>query len=166
MKSNSAFPVTLFAAILLFSNFTVAADSSELPLTTYNLGRDHLALAGYDPVSYYQQSGPSKGKRSIDTNYKGVRYRFLNVKNRDAFLADPERYVPAYGGWCAWAMLEGNQVDVNPETYRIYANTLLLFYDGLWGDTRKRWAEKCKTVLETNLVKTASRNWTEIQSRN
>ena len=92
-------------------------------------------------------------------------YRFEEVENKAAFEKDPERYLPACGGWCAWAMLESDRVDVNPKTYKIYQGRLLLFYDGFWGDTLKRWEDKLKETPEAELYETVLGNWKEIAEK-
>jgi len=59
-----------------------------------------------------------------------------------------ERWVPAYGGWCAWAMADGEPVDVDPERFLVDDGRLFLFYDGLWGDTLVRWRAGDPALLE------------------
>ena len=56
-------------------------------------------------------------------------------------MKQPERYRPAYGGWCAWAMRRGTKTDIDPKSFLIYNNRLLVFYKGIWGDTRKEWLQ-------------------------
>ncbi|MDQ8202210.1 YHS domain-containing (seleno)protein [Pelagicoccus sp. SDUM812003] len=144
------------------------AQSDPVPAVDHryiNLEKGDLALSGYDPVSYFESSGPIQGSKAIEVVYEGVRYRFVNEANREAFESEPGRYLPEFGGWCAWAMLEGEQVDVNPETYRIYDGKLLLYYDGLFGDTLKKWNKKAESAPESELYQTAKTNWNKIVGR-
>jgi len=106
-----------------------------------NRASSGLALEGYDPVSYFEagESAPQRGRKALEVNFEGSRYRFATAEHQELFLGNPERYVPAYGGWCAWAMVDGEKVDVDPESYVIQDERLMLFYDGLFGDTRKSW---------------------------
>ena len=97
-----------------------------------------LAIQGYDPVSYFDGT-PSKGSETITSWFDGATYRFANEANRAKFAADPVAFAPAYGGWCAYAMVDGDKVDVDPKTYKISNGRLLLFYNGLLGNTLKRW---------------------------
>jgi peroxiredoxin len=108
----------------------------------WNLAKkDHLAISGYDPVAYFPEGGGKalKGSESITVEHKGAKYRFANAANKAAFGADPAKYEPAYGGWCAWAMLDGEQVEVDPKSFIVKDGRLFLFYDGILADTRAKW---------------------------
>jgi YHS domain-containing protein len=107
----------------------------------YNLEKGRLALEGYDPVAYFEVGGgkPAKGDKDITATHRGVTYRFAKEQNRQAFLNSPERFEPAYGGWCAYAMADGDKVEVNPKQFLIEDGRLYLFYTDLFTDTRKRW---------------------------
>lgn len=107
----------------------------------WDLGKKSLAIKGYDPVAYFPEGGgkATKGKKSIEYRHKGVVYRFASARNRDLFRQAPDRYEPAYGGWCAWAMSQGGKTEINPKSYIVKGDKLFLFYDGLFGDTKKDW---------------------------
>jgi YHS domain-containing protein len=130
---------------------SIGAQGSDGPRPTlghYNLD-DGLALQGYDPTTYFTDGGgkASKGKREITATHRGVTYRFASGKNRARFLASPSRFEPAYGGWCAYAMADGDKVEVDPESFLIEDGRLLVFYDGFWADTRKKWLKEGVGVL-------------------
>jgi len=110
-------------------------------LKHYSLGKAQLALDGYDPVAYFDVGGgePKRGDKGIEAQHRGVRYRFASELHREIFLAAPERFEPAYGGWCAWAMVDGSKTEIDPKSFLIENGRLLVFYDGLFGDTRKSW---------------------------
>lgn len=109
-----------------------------------NVSAAGLALEGYDPVAYFPEGGgePRAGDPAITAEHAGHTYRFASEANRARFLADPGRYVPAYGGWCAYAMADGEEVEVDPESFLIQDGELLLFYDGLFNDTRAKWSQR------------------------
>jgi len=119
------------------------ADDPRPALSSYNL-EGGVALSGYDPVAYFLEGGgePRKGKASVTQLHAGVTYRFASEENRDLFRADPERYEPAFGGWCAWAMVDGERVEVDPESFLVENGRLFVFYDGFFADTRKKWLRK------------------------
>jgi len=124
-----------------------------------------LMLDGYDVVSYHQESGPLKGSPDFETEYKGIHYRFLNTANKDLFLEAPEKYEPLYGGWCAYAMLDGTKTEVDPKTYKIVDGKLLVFYNGLWGNTLKGWDKKLNTnTSDQSLIEQADAHWMKILS--
>ena len=133
----------LLSLVLSVLPAPLAAQDDRPSLEHYNLDKKGLAIDGYDPVTYFKEGGgkPRKGEKSITTAYRGVTYRFRNEANRDLFLATPGRYEPAYGGWCAWAMSadDPSKVEIDPKSYLIEEGRLLLFYDGFFADTRKRW---------------------------
>lgn len=122
--------------------------------------KDGLAIDGYDPVSYHQE-GPVRGGRDFSLDYGGATYRFVSRRNLELFQSDPERYLPEYGGYCAYAMLEGDKVKIDPESYKLIDGKLYLFYDGLFGDTLKRWNKLALKQPEADLVNTADRYWQE-----
>ncbi|MEM8868404.1 MAG: YHS domain-containing (seleno)protein [Verrucomicrobiota bacterium] len=117
-----------------------------------------LALGGYDPVAYFQE-GPTKGRKTIHTTYKGVVYRFSSEANLKTFEANPLEYEAQYGGWCAWAMIDGGRTKPNPESYKIVDGKLYLFYDGLFGDTLAMWNEKLANESEDQLIADADEHW-------
>lgn len=119
-----------------------AAADPVRAVSKWNLKKkERLAIGGYDPVGYFPAGGgrAMKGLDSIALDHRGAVYRFANEGNKAAFLADPAKYEPAYGGWCAWAMLDGAQVDVDPKSFIVKDGRLFLFYDGILGDTKSKW---------------------------
>lgn len=122
----------------------------------YNLD-DGLAIEGYDPVSYFDGK-PAEGKNNLTYSYKGVIYRFANQENLAKFRLAPEKYEPAYGGWCAYAMGEnGEKVKVDPETYKIVGGKLYLFYNFWANNTLEKWNKN-----EPKLKEAGDRNWSKI----
>lgn len=112
----------------------------------WNLGKEQLAIEGYDPVSYFPEGGgaPAKGDPKIETVLDGARYRFSSAAHRNWFLSEPTRYRPKYGGWCAYAMVEGDDVEIDPKSFLIEDGRLLLFFNGFFADTRAKWIPKAK----------------------
>ncbi len=114
-------------------------------------------MEGYDPVSYFEQK-PAEGRDDFRLSYRGVIYRFSSRDNLNRFKASPEKYEPAYGGWCAFAMGEsGEKVKIDPETYTILDGKLYLFYN-FWGNnTLEDWKKNEKKLKEAG-----DRNWVKI----
>jgi YHS domain-containing protein len=129
-------------------------------LAHLNLDKAGLALAGYDPVAYFPEGGgkATKGSAAIALTQGGVTWRFASEANRELFKATPKRFEPAYGGWCAWAMVEGKQVEVDPTSFLIEDGHLFVFYDGLFADTRKKWLKAGGSTLRPK----ADAAWTKI----
>ena len=104
-----------------------------------NIDENSLAVGGYDLVSYFTQDNPQKGKESIALNWEGARFLFANQENKALFKKNPEKYLPAYGGWCAYAMVKGKEVEINPKAFHIQQGKLYLFYKTNWVDTKTKW---------------------------
>jgi YHS domain-containing protein len=87
---------------------------------------DALAIGGTDPVAYFENNGPVQGDAAHALDWMGARWIFASVANRDAFAADPERYAPAFGGYCAFAASRGYLAPTIPEAWSIVDDRLFL----------------------------------------
>ncbi len=141
----------LFILLTILSMHAAAQEQTRVK--NYNVDKG-LALDGYDPVSYFN-GGPTEGKKQFALTHKSITYYFSSAANRSAFVASPDKFEPAYGGWCAYAMGEsGEKVKVDPETYKIIAGKLYLFYN-FWGNnTLEDWNKN-----ETKLKASADQQW-------
>lgn len=88
-----------------------------------------VAIRGYDAVAYHAEGRPVRGSASFTHAWNGATWRFANAANRDRFAADPTRFAPAYGGFCAWAAAEGYTAPIDPNAWRIVDGKLYLNYD-------------------------------------
>lgn len=141
-------------AFIAFFHGAVAQPASTR-LTQFNLDESTLALEGYDPVAYFTSDGAIEGNEKITTTYNSITYRFATTRNRDLFTANPGKYEPQYGGWCAYAMgTSGEKVEVDPETFKIVEGRLYLFYNRFFNNTLTDWNED-----EVNLKANADKNW-------
>jgi hypothetical protein len=89
---------------------------------------DGLAIQGYDPVAYFAEARPRRGRDAHVFDWQGARWRFASAANRDAFAANPERYAPAYGGFCAFGVASGYKVGIDPDAWAIVDAKLYLNY--------------------------------------
>lgn len=122
--------------------------------TDWNTNKKGVVAEGYDVVSYFDGT-PKNGNEQFVTTYQGGRFYFSNQVNLNKFKEKPEKYAPAYGGWCAYAMAEsGDKVSIDPETYTITDGKLFLFYNRLGNNTLKPWKEN-----ESELIKKSLINW-------
>ena len=118
--------------------------------------KNEVALEGFDPTSYFEGT-PVEGSPKIKFQYKGVVYQFATQANLNKFKSGPDKFEPAYGGWCAYAMGKtGEKVKVDPETYLLLDGKLYLFYN-FWGNnTLVDWKKDQKKLKES-----ADHNWKE-----
>lgn len=89
----------------------------------------NTAVGGHDPVAYFTEGKPVKGDRAFSTTYQGAEFRFASQSNLDTFLADPEAYAPAYGGYCAWAVSQGYTAKGDPDFWKIVDGRLYLNFN-------------------------------------
>lgn len=122
----------LFAASPVLAMLPTATLAAEPPVYS----RRGVAIRGADPVAYWDGNGPVDGLRSITGEWNGATWRFATEANRDAFLADPERFAPEYGGYCAYAMARGQIARTIPEAWSIVDNRLFLNFNL---DIRAQW---------------------------
>lgn len=142
--------------VLLLLISAVAHGQTNVRLTHYNLKKG-IALEGYDPVSYFDGK-PLEGSEDHKVVYKSITYLFASASNATKFKQMPEKFEPAYGGWCAFAMGDsGEKVKIDPETFKILNGKLYLFYN-FWGNnTLSDWNKN-----EAPLKSKGDQNWKKI----
>lgn len=124
----------LFIAIFTFSTSLTFAKEAKL------YSDDGLFIQGYDPVAYITTNEAQKGKKAISYDYKSIKILFTNKQNREAFIENPEKWLPAYNGWCAYAMAKsGDLVEIEPKSFKVIKGKTYLFYNTFWADTLKKW---------------------------
>ena len=99
---------------------------------------NNIAVSGYDPVAYFTDGKPTKGKSAYSTEYQGAEWHFSSQQNLDTFLANPEKYAPQYGGYCAWAVAHNTTAKADPTQWSIVDGKLYLNYDA---NIQSRWVE-------------------------
>ncbi len=118
--------------------------------------RDGAAIRGYDPVAYFTERKPVKGSARHASEYKGARFLFASPANRDAFDADPARFAPQYGGFCAYAVSKGYKAKSDPDAWSIVGGRLYLNYDT---NVRALWQEDVPGHIQK-----ADRNWPAVSA--
>ncbi len=126
------------------STFATNANDFDLP-----------AVGGYDLVSYHQEKGPVRGSGFQASQHEGVTYLFANETNKAAFEANPEKYLPAYNGYCAYGVSVKQKFNTDPSIYEIIDGKLYL---NLNKDIQKKWAEDISGNIEK-----ADTNWKKIK---
>jgi YHS domain-containing protein len=93
------------------------------------LAGNGVAIHGYDPVAYFVDGGPRKGRPELALDHAGARWLFSSEANRARFRDEPEKYLPAYGGYCAYGVAQGYLVKIDPDAWAIVEGRLYLNYD-------------------------------------
>lgn len=89
-------------------------------------GGEGLAVSGYDPVAYFTESMPVEGKKEFSLEHDGAMWQFASMDNLEMFKADPMRYAPQYGGYCAYAVAKGKAKTIDPAAWQIIDDKLYL----------------------------------------
>lgn len=147
---------TVVLIFLVITGFFSSAQNPDTDIRKkqFNLSERSLAVEGYDLVAYFNEK-PKKGTKSFASLNKGINYYFSSQVNLDLFKKSPEKFEPAYGGWCAYAM--GNtaeKIEVNPETFKIIDGKLYLFYNAYFTNTLTKWNKD-----EKNLKMKVDKSW-------
>jgi len=115
------------------------------------------AIRGHDPVAYFDQKGPVKGAKQFSHLWHGATWYFASAENRDKFAAEPERYAPRYGGYCAYAVAQGSTADIDPAAWSIVDGRLYLNYSL---GVRGRWSKDIP-----GYIRRADTNWPAVLQR-
>lgn len=90
-----------------------------------------VAIGGYDAVAYHTVKKATPGNPAITAVHEGVTWRFASEANKALFVANPARYAPQYGGYCAWAVASGYTAKGDPEAWTVVGDKLYLNYNRL-----------------------------------
>jgi YHS domain-containing protein len=122
---NTAFILALLVAI------AVPVRAGEVVYTSWG-----KAIDGYDAVAYFTEGKPVEGDSDFTHEWMGAKWYFASAANRDAFAADPSKYAPQYGGYCAWAVSQGYSAKIDPEAWKVVNGKLYLNYSK---DIQAKW---------------------------
>ncbi|HSF94106.1 MAG TPA: YHS domain-containing (seleno)protein [Thermohalobaculum sp.] len=116
-------PVLLGGLLLAGAAFDGPARAGGLPVNTGGTGH---AIKGYDAVAYFTEGAPREGRAEFSYEWMDATWLFASAAHRDAFAADPERYAPQFGGYCAYAVAKGNPAPADPNIWAIVDDKLYL----------------------------------------
>jgi len=144
--------LTVAVMAVLLVALGVTQVSAIDPINTTFFG--NLAIAGYDPVAYFTDGKPVKGKKEHTLEWNGARWRFASGEHLQLFRESPEQYAPQYGGYCAWAVSQGDTADIDPEQWQIVDGKLYLNYNR---EIQERWQQDIEGHIAA-----ADRHWPEL----
>jgi YHS domain-containing protein len=121
------------------------------PVHSNSLG---AAIGGYDPVAYFSENAAVLGSAEYSYDWNGTQWHFSSPQNLDLFTAEPEKYAPQYGGYCAWAASRGYTAGTDPEAWSLYDGKLYLNYSK---GIRNRWSKDIPGNVEK-----ADKNWPDL----
>ncbi len=139
--------LSLFSLTALLAHARVAEVVNADP-------HSHIALQAYDPVAFFTDGEPAKGSPFISAEHHGYTYLFASEEHKAAFERQPDKYLPAYGGFCAFGVSIGKFFPVEIDTWEIIDGRLVLQFSQ---DIKRMFAED----KAANLRK-AEANWPQL----
>jgi YHS domain-containing protein len=128
--------LALAAGALFSSTRALAAPPANTLKSGLFGGRADTAILGYDPVAYFTDGKPVKGQDNLSFDYLGAKWKFASQSHLDLFKAEPEKYAPQYGGYCAYGVTQDALVSIEPDKFKIINGKLYLNYDA---DVQAKW---------------------------
>ena len=151
-----------FILIFLFS-FSSCSQTVEPADTSsdyvWNL-EDSLAVSGYDTVAYFsleEKDKAVKGKKEFSYEWEGAIWQFSSQENLDLFKAQPEKYIPEYGGYCAYAVARNYLYKIDPDAWTIKDGKLYLNANK---SVRRSWLKDTD-----NEITKANKNWPRLKKQ-
>ena len=148
MKRPNLFLGSIFAMVMVMVT---------TPALAVDVTHSTPGISGYDPVAYFTEKKPMRGSGYHVTEYKGVTYAFVSKENKEMFEGKPEKFVPAYGGYCAYGAAVGKKFVADPEVWKIVDGTLYLNLDK---GIQDKWNKDIP-----GYIKKADANWKDIKDK-
>jgi YHS domain-containing protein len=114
-------------AILAVLWVALASPSPAFAQGNGNATTPSVALKGYDVVAYFADHHAKEGSSGFQLDFDGQRYYFSSAQNRATFSADPDRYAPQFGGYCAMGISAGKKFEADPTLWKIVDGKLYVF---------------------------------------
>lgn len=127
--------------VILGSPLVAVAESAPISTGWFS----DLAVEGYDPVAYFTLGEATKGSKAFRTRYLDAEFRFTSQEHLTQFEANPDKYAPQYGGYCAWAVAQGYTAKGSAQNWRIVDDRLYLNYDD---KVQKQWEQNIPAFIE------------------
>jgi YHS domain-containing protein len=123
------------AALLASTTATAAPPINTLKAGLFG-GRSDTAILGYDTAAYFTDGKPVKGQDAFTYEWMGAKWKFASQAHLDLFKANPEKYAPQYGGYCAYGVSQDNLVSIEPDKFKVEGGKLYLNFDA---DVQAKW---------------------------
>ena len=125
----------------IYETYSTRSIEEDIQLE-YNVGEDRVMLKGYSPVSYLEENKAEEGSADFQLKIGPVVYQFVNQDQLLKFQEDPDRYIPLYGGYCAYGVAMGKHLDIDPTNFKIIGGKTYLFLKNQEVDAKKLWDAK------------------------
>jgi YHS domain-containing protein len=146
----------LLIAIVMSSSTMLSQDKKA-----NNIDDSKIALQGYSPVSYLDLGLAQRGTKQFKTVHNKIAYYFTSAEQKAKFDQNPGKYLPQYGGFCAFGVYAGAKFRVDPNKFVVSNGKYYLFLNDLEVDAKQLWISE----NETKLIGTANKNWKSLQTK-
>ena len=140
---------TVLAIAVLLSTSVAPAFAGEY------FEAEGVAIHGFDPIAYFAEMKPVKGLSEFQAEYQGSTFYFSSAANRDTFAANPVKFAPQYGGFCAFGMAKGYKAVIDPAAFTVVQDKLYLNY-----------SEAIRSKWQTDIpgyIRKADANWPDVK---
>ncbi len=145
---------TIIALMIAFSA-SLFLMMSVAQASSVNVDGNGLAIQGYDPVSYFTDGKPMKGSSKFTAEHNGATYQFSSIEHQTTFKANPDKYAPQYGGYCAYGLSYGSKAPIEVDKFSVVDGKLYLNFNG---DIQSRWSKDI-----SGHISKANANWKKIK---
>ena len=142
---------------VLFAGLTMPSTDAVAKPRINTIGLRGVALKGYDAVAYFTTRKPTRGSKRFSLKHAGAEWRFASAENKAAFAANPAKYVPAYGGYCAYGVAQGYLVKIEPTAWAIRGGKLYLNYNR---SIQRTWSKK-----PASYIAIANKKWPRLLAK-
>ncbi len=137
--------IVIVAAVIVGAVVVSPLLSAKQQFATYNVDGENVAIHGYDTVAYFTEGKPTQGKDEFEQVWEDARWQFASATNRELFKANPERYAPQFGGYCAGGLAVGEYADGDPKLFTIVDDKLYFIKNEHF---LERWSEAPEAHIE------------------
>ena len=137
----------IFKLMLLYASFLQAQTNQK----------NGVAIEGHDPVAYFTVNKAVRGSQQLQARFEDATYYFSSTENKRLFEENPRKYIPQYGGYCAYGMSNGYKAPIEPEAFTIVDGKLYLNYNL---EVRKEWQKE-----RDERIKRADANWNKMHKK-
>lgn len=148
MRRYDRFPLSIWLIFFIVRGSIAPAAAGEF------YEHEGVAIQGYDPVAYMTEQHAMKGSPHYAIQHKGSIFYFSSAANRDTFEKQPERFVPQYGGYCAYGVSKGYKASIDPNAFTIVEGKLYLNYSR---SVMQQWRADIPGYIQK-----ADRNWPHV----
>lgn len=145
----------MMAAVFAASFQAVAQSKAE-----FNIDDSKIALAGFSPVSYVDLNLAQRGDKDFVSTVNDVKYFFVDAGQKKSFDANPEKYLPQFGGFCATGIAVGAKFRTDPNKFLVRNGKLYLFLNSIEVDAKQLWMAD-----EKSMSKKADANWSSLKKK-